>query len=174
MVDLDDIYNTRILELAGSTTRAARLADPDATVTAQSKLCGSTITIDMAADMSARDGRVSDYGQSVKACLLGQASAAVMAREIVGSTFAELRTVAAQTRAMLKDGAPPPTGRFADLAVLEPVRAYKARHASTLLVFDAIEQAMTTIEAAAAADDAHASPSDRLPKGPMGVENVDS
>ncbi len=60
---------------------------------------------------------------------------------------------------MLKDGAPPPTGRFADLAVLEPVRAYKARHASTLLVFDAIEQAMAQIEAAAAEVESVAMPS---------------
>ena len=143
MADLDEIYNTRILELAGAISRTERLDHADARATAHSKLCGSTVTIDLAL----RDGRVSDYGQSVKACLLGQASASVMAREIVGSTPDELRAVARKMRAMLKDGGPPPAGRWADLATLEPVRNYKARHASTLLVFDAVESALDDIAA---------------------------
>ena len=143
MADLDEIYNTRILELAGAISRTERLDHADARATAHSKLCGSTVTIDLAL----RDGRVSDYGQSVKACLLGQASASVMAREIVGSTPDELRAVARKMRAMLKDGGPPPAGRWADLATLEPVRTYKARHASTLLVFDAVESALDEIAA---------------------------
>lgn len=146
MADLDEIYNTRILELAGATTLGARLADADATGTAHSKLCGSTITV----DLKTHNGRVTGYGQTVKACLLGQAAASVMAQQIVGSSFAELRQVAADMRAMLKNDAPPPAGRFADLAVLEPVRAYKARHASTLLVFDAVERALDEIEAKSA------------------------
>lgn len=143
MADLDEIYNTRILELAGAISRTERLDHADARATAHSKLCGSTVTIDLAL----RDGRVSDYGQSVKACLLGQASASVMAREIVGSTPDELRAVARKMRAMLKEGGPPPAGRWADLATLEPVRNYKARHASTLLVFDAVESALDEIAA---------------------------
>jgi len=143
MADLDEIYNTRILELAGAISRTERLEHADARATAHSKLCGSTVTIDLAL----RDGRVSDYGQSVKACLLGQASASVMAREIVGSTPDELHAVARKMRAMLKDGGPPPAGRWADLATLEPVRNYKARHASTLLVFDAVESALDDIAA---------------------------
>ena len=143
MADLDEIYNTRILELAGAISRTERLDHPDARATAHSKLCGSTVTIDLAL----RDGRVSDYGQSVKACLLGQASESVMAREIIGSTPDELHAVARKMRAMLKDGGPPPAGRWADLATLEPVRNYKARHASTLLVFDAVESALDDIAA---------------------------
>jgi NifU-like protein involved in Fe-S cluster formation len=143
MTQLDEIYNTRILELAGAISRTDRLAHPDTTATAHSKLCGSTVTI----DLSLQDGRVSDYGQSVKACLLGQAAASVMAREIVGSTPAELRHVGATMRAMLKEGGPAPEGRWHDLAVLEPVRDYKARHASTLLVFDAVERALDDIAA---------------------------
>jgi NifU-like protein involved in Fe-S cluster formation len=138
MANLDEIYNTRILELAGAISRTERLADPDGTATGHSKLCGSTVTV----DLCLRDGRVSDFGQSVKACLLGQASASVMAREIVGSTPDELRRVGNTMRAMLKEGGPAPTGRWADLAVLEPVRNYKARQASTLLVFDAVERAL--------------------------------
>ena len=90
---------------------------------------------------------MTDYGHSVKACLLGQAAASVMAREIVGSTPDELRLVGKTMRAMLKEGGPPPAGRWRDLAVLEPVRNYKARQASTLLVFDAVEKALDDIAA---------------------------
>jgi len=143
MTDLDEIYNTRILELAGAISRTERLARADASATAHSKLCGSTITVDLAL----RDGRVSDYGHSVKACLLGQAASSVMAREVIGSTPDELRLVGKAMRAMLKEGAPPPGGRWGDLAVLEPVRNYKARQASTLLVFDAGEKALYDIAA---------------------------
>ncbi|RUP10963.1 iron-sulfur cluster assembly scaffold protein [Hyphomicrobium sp.] len=148
MANLDEIYNTRILELAGAISRIGRLANPDGTATGHSKLCGSTITV----DLKLHDGRVSDFGQSVKACLLGQAAASVMAREIVGSTPDELRRVGHAMRAMLKEGGPPPTGRWADLAVLEPVRNYKARQASTLLVFDAVEKALEDAAAQTAAD----------------------
>ena len=146
MADLDEIYNSRILELAGATSRGERLSNPDATASAHSKLCGSAVAV----DLKMKDGRVSDYGQTIKACLLGQAAASVMAREIVGSTAAELRAVGAQMRSMLKAGGPPPAGRWADLAVLEPVRNYKARHASTLLIFDAVEDALAQIEARSA------------------------
>jgi NifU-like protein involved in Fe-S cluster formation len=90
---------------------------------------------------------VTDYGQSVKACLLGQSAASVMGREIVGSSADELRAVGAAMRKMLKQGGPPPSGKWADLAMLEPVRDYRARHASTLLVFDAVEEAIRQIEA---------------------------
>jgi NifU-like protein involved in Fe-S cluster formation len=147
MADLDDIYNLRILELAANIPRSQRLAKPDATASAHSKLCGSTIAI----DLSLADGRISDFGQTVKACLLGQASAAIAGREIVGTTPAEFRAVAAAMRAMLKAGGPPPSGRWADLALLEPVKDYPHRHASTLLVFDAVERALDEIESRAPA-----------------------
>jgi NifU-like protein involved in Fe-S cluster formation len=139
----EDIYSQRILELAGAMPRTARLAAPQATATAHSKLCGSTVTVDLAMEGDV----VTDYGQSVKACLLGQSSASVMGREVVGSTAAELREVGRAMRKMLKEGGSPPDGKWGDLAVLEPVRDYKARHASTLLVFDAVEDAIRQIEA---------------------------
>jgi NifU-like protein involved in Fe-S cluster formation len=143
MTQLADIYNTRILELAAQIPRSERLAHAQATASAHSKLCGSTVTVDLVME----GDRVADFGQTVKACLLGQAAASVMGREIVGSTAAELRAVGAQMRRMLKEGGPPPKGRWADLAVLEPVKDYKARHTSTLLVFDAVEKAIAEIEA---------------------------
>jgi NifU-like protein involved in Fe-S cluster formation len=141
--DLDDLYAGKILELAANMPRAGRLAAPDATATAHSKLCGSVVTV----DIKMRDGVISDYAQDVKACLLGQTSAAVMGANAVGAAPEELRAVGAQMRAMLKAGGPPPSGAWADLAVLEMVRDYKARHASTLLVFDALEAAIAEIEA---------------------------
>lgn len=144
MTQLSDIYSTRILELAAAMPRTERLARPEATAAAHSKLCGSTITVDLATDGG---GRITDYGQTVKACLLGQSAASVVGREIAGTTFEEIRAVAETMRKMLKENGPPPGGRWADLAVLEPVRDYKARHTSTLLVFEAIERAIAEIEA---------------------------
>jgi NifU-like protein involved in Fe-S cluster formation len=98
-------------------------------------------------DLKLAAGRVSAYGQTVKACLLGQAAASVMGHSILGSSAEELREVGAAMRKMLKANGPPPAGRWADLAVLEPVKDYKARHASTLLVFDAVETALAAAEA---------------------------
>ena len=144
----EDIYSQRILELAAAIPRTARLEAPLASATAHSKLCGSTVTVDLAMEGDI----VTDYGQSVKACLLGQSSASVMGREIIGSTAAELRAVGAAMRNMLKRGGPPPGGKWGDLSVLEPVRDYKARHPSTLLVFDAVEDAIAQIESRHTAD----------------------
>lgn len=143
---LDTVYNTRILELAGNIPRLGRLPHPDATASAYSKLCGSTITV----DVNLRDGRVSDYAHEVKACALGQASASIMARHIVGSTPQELREAREALRKMLKENGPPPTGEWADLALLEPVRDYKARHGSTMLAFDAVAEAVGKAEASLA------------------------
>lgn len=141
---LNDIYNKRIIELAGNIPRLGRLPDPDATATAHSKLCGSTIKV----DLKMNGDVVSDFAHEVKACALGQASSSIMASHVVGSSAAELRALRDTVRAMLKDnGAPPADGKWADIAVLEPVRDYKARHASTLLTFDAVVDAIGQIEA---------------------------
>jgi NifU-like protein involved in Fe-S cluster formation len=143
MSDLDQIYSDRIVELAAGIPPARRLPSPDATATAHSKLCGSTVTV----DLKMTGGQVSDFGQTVRACLLGQAAASVVARHIVGAEAAELREIGATMRRMLKADGPPPAGKWAELAVLQPVKDYKARHASTLLVFDAVEAALGEIEA---------------------------
>lgn len=140
---LNDIYNRRILELAAGIPRLGRLEHPDASATAHSKLCGSTVTV----DLKLEDGKVSDFAHDVKACALGQASSSIMGALAVGSTPDELRKVREEMRGMLKENGPPPAGRWADLAVLEPVRDYKARHASTLLTFDAVVDALDQIEA---------------------------
>lgn len=141
MTELDAIYNTKILELAAALPRTTRLAHPDATATAHSKLCGSTVSVDLVVDGDV----IVDFGQTVKACLLGQAAASVVGREIVGCSGAEIRAVGETMRAMLKENGPAPVGKWADLAVLEPVRDYKARHTSTLLVFEAVGRALDEI-----------------------------
>ncbi|MBV9078464.1 MAG: iron-sulfur cluster assembly scaffold protein [Methylobacteriaceae bacterium] len=135
---LNDIYNRRILELAADIPRLGRLASPDGSARAHSRLCGSTVTVDVATDGAV----VTDFAHEVKACALGQASSSIMARQVVGSSLAELREVREAMRRMLKEDGEPPAGRWADLAVLEPVRDFKARHASTLLTFDAAVEAL--------------------------------
>jgi len=143
MADLDEIYNTKLLELAAHIPHSERLTAPEATATAHSKLCGSTVTI----DLTMNKDRVTSYGQIVKACLLGQATCAIVGGNIIGATSQELREAGAAMRRMLKEEGPAPTGRFADLALLEAVRHYKARHGSVMLVFEAVERAIAEIEA---------------------------
>jgi NifU-like protein involved in Fe-S cluster formation len=141
---LNDVYNRRIIELAGTIPRIGRLADPDASATAVSRLCGSTVTV----DLKMTGDKVSDFAHEVKACALGQASSSIMASQVIGSSAAELRALREDVRKMLKEnGKPPAAGKWADIAVLEPVRDYKARHASTLLTFDAVVDAINQIEA---------------------------
>ncbi|WP_029061682.1 iron-sulfur cluster assembly scaffold protein [Labrenzia sp. DG1229] len=149
---LDDIYNAKILEFAGNIPRIGRLEQPDATAKAHSKLCGSTVLV----DICVKDGVVSDFAHDVKACALGQASSSIMAQNVVGASVGELRDAQKTMRAMLKEGGDPPKGRFEDLKFLEPVREYKARHASTMLTFDAVVDALDQIEAKAEKDGAAA------------------
>ncbi len=139
---LDEIYNSKILELAGNIPRIGRLPQPDATARAHSRLCGSTVTV----DIKMSDGRVSDFAHDVKACALGQASSSIMAQNVIGATAQELREVRAAMHRMLKENGAPPGDRWDDLRSLEPVRDYRARHASTLLTFDAVVDAVNQIE----------------------------
>lgn len=141
---LNDVYNKKILQLAADIPRLKRLENPDATAVAHSRLCGSKVTVDIVMDGDV----ITDFGHDVKACALGQASSSIMARLVVGSTEDEIHDVAERMRKMLKEDGPPPDGKWADLAVLEPVRDFKARHASTLLTFDAVEDAIAQVHAA--------------------------
>ncbi len=145
---LSDIYNRRVLELAADIPRQGRLAHPQASAKAHSRLCGSTVTIDLVLE----DGKVSDFAHDVRACALGQASSSLMARHIIGSTPEELRQLRDTMLAMLKAGGPPPAGKWAEFSALEPVRDYKPRHASTLLTFDAVVDALGQIARAKAAE----------------------
>lgn len=139
---LDDLYSQRILRLAADIGRIGRLPAPGARVSAVSPLCGSKVTVDLVME----GDRVTDFAHEVKACALGQTAASVMAAHVVGSDAAELRALRETMRAMLKEGGPPPEGKWADLEVLTPVRDYKGRHGSVMLTFDAVVRAIDHIE----------------------------
>ncbi len=144
---IDELYSTNILRLAANMPRAGRLAAPDGSAEKVAKLCGSRITVDVVL----KDGRVADFAQEVKACALGQAAAAVLGAHVVGATPQEIEMARDAFRAMLKQGGPPPEGRFSDLSMLEPVKDYPPRHASTLLAFEATVEAcrLATLKAPA-------------------------
>ncbi|WP_454286769.1 iron-sulfur cluster assembly scaffold protein [Rhizobium arsenicireducens] len=144
---MDDIYNSRILEFAGNIERTGKLADADASAEKHSKLCGSRVKV----YVKLADGRVTDFSHEVKACALGQASSSIMARHIVGATPDEIRQARADMLAMLKEGGEGPSARFADMRFLKPVKDYKARHASTMLTFEAVVDCLDQIEAKDAA-----------------------
>jgi NifU-like protein involved in Fe-S cluster formation len=134
---IDDLYSAKILKAAANMPHAGRLAEPQGSSEKVSKLCGSKITVDL--DLT--DGKVSRFAQDVKACALGQAAAAVLGAHAIGASVQEIESARDQLRAMLKAGGSPPTGRFADLAMLEPVKDYAPRHASTMLAFEAAVEA---------------------------------
>ncbi|WP_421869164.1 iron-sulfur cluster assembly scaffold protein [Pararhizobium sp.] len=140
---MDEIYNSRILEFAGNIPETGRLADPDAEASAHSKLCGSKVRITLKMD----GDTVTGFAHEVKACALGQASSSIMARHVVGATSAEIRQAREDMLAMLKADGEGPSGRFEDMRFLKPVRDYKARHASTMLTFDAVVDAIGQVEA---------------------------
>ncbi|MEM7636064.1 MAG: iron-sulfur cluster assembly scaffold protein [Pseudomonadota bacterium] len=139
---INDVYNKQILGFAADIPRLGRLTAPQGTAVAHSKLCGSKVTVDLVLD----NGAVSDFAHDVKACALGQASSSIMAHHVVGSTPDELRAVRDQMYGMLKNNGPAPEGKWADLEALSPVRDFKARHASTLLTFDAVCDAIDMAE----------------------------
>ncbi|WP_038300833.1 iron-sulfur cluster assembly scaffold protein [Candidatus Micropelagos thuwalensis] len=143
---MDALYSQKILALVAKIDRIGQLDAPDARASAVSKLCGSKVCV----DMNMHDGIVTDFAHEVEACALGQASSAIMAREIIGATPDELRTVARDMRRMLKENGDPPQnsdrgGNWSELSLLESVRDYKNRHASTLLTFDAVEDCLAQL-----------------------------
>ena len=134
---IDDLYSARVLALAANMPRAGRLAAAQASSEKVSKLCGSRIVVDVVM----RDGRVVDFAQDVRACALGQASAAVLGAHVIGASLGELEAARDVLKAMLKTGGPPPEGRFEDLKALAVVKDYPPRHASTMLAFEAVVEA---------------------------------
>lgn len=145
-MELSDLYSEKILDLAGNALQPGRLADADVSARKVSRVCGSVIEV----DLKVRDGIIVGYGHEVSACALGQTSAAVVAREVVGTSVNEFLALRQQMHDMLKADGAPPEGKWADLRYLEPVRDYPNRHMSTLLVFDAIALALEKLEASQA------------------------
>ncbi|UHS61659.1 iron-sulfur cluster assembly scaffold protein [Agrobacterium vaccinii] len=140
---MDDIYNNRILEFAGNIPLTGPMPDADASAQKHSKLCGSKVKV----YVKLADGVVTDFSHEVRACALGQASSSIMANNVVGATSGEVRQARADMLAMLTAGGEGPEGRFVDMRILKPVKDYKARHASTMLTFDAICDCLDQIEA---------------------------
>ncbi len=145
--DLVKLYSARILALAADMPRTDRLTAPDASARKRSPLCGSTVTVDLRLDGDC----IADYGQEVRACALGQASAAIVGANIIGLTEAKVRRARDQLLAMLKDGGPVPDAPFDGMEVLLPARDYKNRHASIMLALEATLEAMATARARATA-----------------------
>ena len=139
---MDEIYNSKILEFAGNITHADSLPDADASSEKHSKLCGSKVRVYLKLD----HGTVTDFAHEVRACALGQASSSIMARHVIGATADEIRKAREDMLAMLKEGGEGPEGRFEDMRYLKPVKDYKARHASTMLTFEAVVDAINQIE----------------------------
>lgn len=140
---MDDIYNNRILEFAGNIPLTGAMPDADANAQKHSKLCGSKVKV----YIKLRDGLVTDFSHEVRACALGQASSSIMAHHVVGASSDEVRQARRDMLAMLTEGGDGPEGRFLDMRILKPVKDYKARHASTMLTFDAICDCLDQIEA---------------------------
>jgi NifU-like protein involved in Fe-S cluster formation len=141
---IGQIYSDKILEAAGSIPPVRRLADPHASARKVSRVCGSEVGV----DLKMKDGKVAEFGMEARACALGQAAASIVARNIVGASAAELFRLRDEMRAMLKENGPPPTGaRWKDLAALEVVRDYPQRHASTMLVFEAVAACLDELAA---------------------------
>ena len=143
-MELSDLYSQKILEIAANQPIPGRLASPGATARKVSRVCGSSIEVDISVST---DGNITAYGHKISACALGQTSAAIVATHIVGTPTAEFRTLRGQMIQMLKANGAPPDGKWADLGYLEPVRDYPPRHTSTLLVFDAVVDALDKLEA---------------------------
>ena len=143
--DLIKLYSGRILALAADMPRTTRLPNPTATARKRAPLCGSTVTVDLIVE----DGKITDYGQEVKACALGQAAAAIVGAHIVGLTPDEVQAGRDALYTMLKEDGPVPPAPFSDLEVLQPAKDYKNRHASIMLAFDATLDALAQHRATA-------------------------
>ncbi len=140
--DMIKLYSNQILALAAHIPHSERLDTPDRSEMKRSPLCGSTVTV----DVTVKDGVVSDFGQDVKACALGQAAASVLGASVIGQSLESIRTGRDQLAAMLKSDGPAPDAPFDGLKVLEPAKAYKNRHASILLAFDATVAALDSLD----------------------------
>ena len=143
---MDDLYHPRIMELAADIPHVGRLDAPDGAATKVSRVCGSVVTV----ELKLKSGVVSEIAVHPKACALGQAATGVLALNAIGATPREVRAARDGLRAMLKEGAAPPNGRFWELRHLEGVRDYPARHASTMLAFDAAVEALEQAQKKAA------------------------
>ncbi len=138
---IDGLYNTDVLFLAANISHIGELENPDGTARKVSKLCGSWVEV----DVKMGEGVIMDFAIRLQACALGQASSAILAENVIGSSIDELQAARDGLRAMLKQGAEAPEGKFSKLSLLADVANYPARHTSTLLAFDAVAEAVENV-----------------------------
>lgn len=139
---INSLYNRKILTFAADIPHLGRLEGAQASGDAVSRLCGSEVHVDINVDA----GRITEFAQEIKACALGQTSASIVGRYVIGSSRDEIAQAREEMEQMLKEGGPPPSGKFTELEVLSPVKEYPARHASVLLIFDALLAAFDHLE----------------------------
>lgn len=131
------LYSRDILRLAAAIPHHARLKAPQASVEKRSAVCGSRVVVDVDLDS---DGRVAVLGLEVRACALGQASAALLGAHAIGSSPAEL----VEARDALADylaGKRDDPGDWPGLCVFAEARRFSARHPAILLPFEAAAEA---------------------------------
>lgn len=137
---MNRLYNKEILRLAADAPAPARLADADISVTKTSRICGSRITI----DVKFKKGAVANFSYEVKACALGQASAAIVAKHITGKRWTDFAPVAKAVEVLLKGEGDAPGGEWADFDVFIPAREYTSRHSAILLPIEALREAFAS------------------------------
>ncbi|WP_417269869.1 iron-sulfur cluster assembly scaffold protein [Celeribacter sp.] len=142
--DLAKLYSGKLLALAADIPHVGRLETPQVSVRERAPLCGSTVTVDVVME----DGKVAQFAQDVKACALGQASAAVLGAHVLGRTAEELDQARDEMTAFLKQDGPVPSAPFEGFEALLPARDYKNRHASILLAVTAAAKAAHEAETA--------------------------
>ena len=143
---MSELYHNRVLELAADIQHVGDLTDPDGSVLKVSRVCGSTVKVDLKLDEAG--ARIMAIAVDPKACALGQAATSILTEHAIGATIEEVITARDALKDMLKGNGPPPEGRFWELRHLEPVADYPPRHTSTLLAFEAavaaIEEALAS------------------------------
>lgn len=139
---INNIYSERILKYAANINKIGRLNNPDATSKKHARLCGSTVIV----DLKVKDYIVTDFAHEVHACALGQASSAILADHIIGKKIHDIKMLREIIQHMLTKDGPPPSAPFEEFSCLRPIKDYKARHASTMLTFDAVVDCIEQIE----------------------------
>lgn len=132
--DLMQLYSRRILALASDIPHLGQLPQPTGSALKRSPQCGSSVT----AHVRMQDGHIADFAQEVRACALGQASAGVLGRSVLGRSRDEIARVRDELQAMLKQDGPAPQAPFEELEALLPAREFPNRHASILLAWEAL------------------------------------
>lgn len=138
------LYDPALLRLSASVPADARLDPADASVERRSPICGSRVAIDVRLDGA---GRVAEMGHMVRACLLGQSSAALLLANAVGASPAELAGARDALSAYLAGTRDDP-GEWPGLDIFAPARPKTARHASIRLAFEAAAEAAERAAAA--------------------------